>query len=80
VGDYVIPRNSRVCVRFGDLYGSLPQRWEFQEYLAELLAPRHRSRKLTTLAMAEPVTRAQRPAMQPPISHIRISYPVHHSR
>ena len=52
------------AARFDDLFGSLAQRRGFREYLAGLLAPRDRNKTLTALAGAEPVTGAQRPAVQ----------------
>jgi hypothetical protein len=39
------------------------QRRGFREYLAGLLAPRHRYMTLTALAGAEPVTGARHPAV-----------------
>ena len=52
------------AARFDDLFGSLPQRRVFREYLAGLPAPRDRNKTLTALAGAEPVTGAQHPAVQ----------------
>ena len=52
------------AARFDDLFGRLAQRRGFREYLAGLLAPRHRNKTLTALAGAEPVTGAQHPAVQ----------------
>jgi hypothetical protein len=52
------------AARFDDLFGSLAQRRGFREYLGGLLAPRDRNKTLTALAGAEPVTGAQRPAVQ----------------
>jgi hypothetical protein len=52
------------AARFDDLFGRLAQRRGFREYLAGLLAPRDRSRTLTALAGAEPVTGARLPAVQ----------------
>jgi hypothetical protein len=44
--------------------GGLAQRRGFREYLAGLLAPRGRNKTLIALAEAEPVSRAQHPAVQ----------------
>src|SRR5213592_4343077 len=52
------------AARFDDLFTRVAQRRGFREYLAGLLAPRDRNKTLTALAGAEPVTRAQRPAVQ----------------
>jgi len=52
------------AARFDDLFTRVAQRRGFREYLAGLLAPRDRNKTLTALAGAEPVTGAQRPAVQ----------------
>ena len=44
---------------FDDLFTRVAQRRGFREYLAGLLAPRHRNKTLTALAGAEPVTGAR---------------------
>jgi hypothetical protein len=52
------------AARFDHLFTRVAQRRGFREYLAGLLAPRDRNKTLTALAGAEPVTGAQRPAVQ----------------
>jgi DDE superfamily endonuclease len=52
------------AARFDDLFTRVAQRRGFREYRAGLLAPRERSKTLTALAGAEPVTGAQHPAVQ----------------
>src|SRR5437762_249170 len=52
------------AARFDDLFTHVAQRRGFREYLTGLLAPRDRNKTLTALAGAEPVTGAQRPAVQ----------------
>src|SRR6201997_3966427 len=52
------------AARFDDVFGSLARRRGVREYLAGLLAPRERTKTLTALAGAEPVTGAQHPAVQ----------------
>jgi len=49
---------------FDDLFTHVAQRRGFREYLAGLLAPRGRSKTLTALAGAEPVTGSKLPAVQ----------------
>src|ERR1700738_2554728 len=52
------------AARFDDLFTRVAQRRGFREYLAGLLAPRGRTKPVTALAGAEPVTGAQHPAVQ----------------
>src|SRR6266513_127569 len=52
------------AARFDDLFTRVAQRRGFREYLAGLLAPRDRNKTLTAYAGAEPVARAQHPAVR----------------
>src|SRR4029077_17892495 len=52
------------AARFDDLFTRVAQRRGFREYLAGLLAPRDRDQNLAAPAGDEPVTGAQRPAVQ----------------
>src|SRR5437764_14973200 len=52
------------AVRFDDLFSRLAQRRGFRQYLAGLLAPRHRHKPLTALAGADPVAGAQHRPLQ----------------
>ena len=51
------------AVRFDEVFALPGAEARVREYLAELLAPRHRNKTLTALAGTEPVVEAQRLAM-----------------
>src|SRR5215831_19334453 len=60
-----VPRPlERYAQAFDDLFRTHIQRRRFREYLAGLLAPRDRTKTLTALVGAEPITQAQTAPVQ----------------